>query len=192
MKAFAFSCFALSLAGCLSGASAREIDAGRMALERKYTTAHSLGNNYVFDPRDGWQTVNTTNLGYKYDTPRANVDSGSDEDEDADEDDAGHADSQDAGSTHNNTLFSRAKKMLHTKPKKTSQKKFQKKKSQKKVAGKTKSATDVLKGISSIAKSIKGIGKPEPVTITWYVEAKNHSSNVIELTVAKGTRGKIC
>ncbi|KAF9469099.1 hypothetical protein BDZ94DRAFT_571566 [Collybia nuda] len=32
----------------------------------KYMRAHSLGENYSFDPRDGWQTVNTTNLEYKY------------------------------------------------------------------------------------------------------------------------------
>ncbi|KAF5320963.1 hypothetical protein D9619_000450 [Psilocybe cf. subviscida] len=36
------------------------------ASERKYTTAHSLGDDYVFDPRDGWQAVNVTNLEYKY------------------------------------------------------------------------------------------------------------------------------
>ncbi|KAI0750904.1 hypothetical protein C8Q80DRAFT_1268213 [Daedaleopsis nitida] len=155
MKAFAVFCFAVSLAGCLSGASAREIDAGRMALERRYTTPHSLGDNYVFDPRDGWQTVNTTNLDYKY-TPPAKVDSGSDSDSDAD--DVEHAYSQDASSTQNHTLLPRAKKTSHSKPKKASEKKV----------GKTKSATDVLKGLGKIANSIKGIGKPEPVTITWY------------------------
>jgi hypothetical protein len=32
----------------------------------KYTRAHSLGNSYQFDPRDGWQHVNVTNLQYKY------------------------------------------------------------------------------------------------------------------------------
>lgn len=32
----------------------------------KYTRAHSLGDNYNFDPRNGWETVNITNLEYKY------------------------------------------------------------------------------------------------------------------------------
>jgi hypothetical protein len=32
----------------------------------KYTRAHSLGDSYHFDPRDGWQHVNVTNLQYKY------------------------------------------------------------------------------------------------------------------------------
>jgi hypothetical protein len=32
----------------------------------KYARAHSLGNGYTFDPRDGWQTVNVSNLSYKH------------------------------------------------------------------------------------------------------------------------------
>lgn len=32
----------------------------------KYHKAHSLGDDYRFDPRDGWQTVNVTDLQYKY------------------------------------------------------------------------------------------------------------------------------
>ncbi|KAM5534315.1 hypothetical protein V8D89_012043 [Ganoderma adspersum] len=56
--------------GLFFGVSALDINADRMALERRYTTPHSLGDNYVFDSRDGWQTVNTTNLLYKY-QPRA-------------------------------------------------------------------------------------------------------------------------
>lgn len=28
--------------------------------------AHSLGDGYQFDPRDGWEVVNTTDLPYKY------------------------------------------------------------------------------------------------------------------------------
>jgi hypothetical protein len=38
--------------------------------ELKYTTTHSLGRGYTFDPRDGWQTVNVSNLSYKY-SPRS-------------------------------------------------------------------------------------------------------------------------
>ncbi|KJA29959.1 hypothetical protein HYPSUDRAFT_126488 [Hypholoma sublateritium FD-334 SS-4] len=39
---------------------------GRAISESKYTVAHSLGDDYTFDPRDGWQAVNVTNLEYKY------------------------------------------------------------------------------------------------------------------------------
>jgi hypothetical protein len=31
-----------------------------------YSKAHSLGDTYEFDPRDGWQGANVTNLQYKY------------------------------------------------------------------------------------------------------------------------------
>ncbi|KAH9966133.1 hypothetical protein BC827DRAFT_1125468 [Russula dissimulans] len=36
------------------------------AAERKYAKAHSLGSGYSFDSKDGWQTVNVSNLPYKY------------------------------------------------------------------------------------------------------------------------------
>jgi len=39
--------------------------------ELKYTKTHSLGRGYTFDPRDGWQTVNVSNLSYKYSSPRS-------------------------------------------------------------------------------------------------------------------------
>jgi hypothetical protein len=31
----------------------------------RYSKAHSLGEHYTFDPRDGWRSVNATNLSYK-------------------------------------------------------------------------------------------------------------------------------
>lgn len=34
--------------------------------QSKYSRAHSLGENYKFHPRDGWQSTNATDLGYKY------------------------------------------------------------------------------------------------------------------------------
>lgn len=150
----------LSLASCLSGISAREIDAARMALERRYTTPHSLGDHYVFDPRDGWEPVNTTNLLYKY-AARDSLHSGLE---------GQHSYSHGAGgNTHNSntTLVARARKTSHAKPKKMSVKdESDSNKSS------SKSATGFLNGIGKIGKimdSLKGIGKPEPVTITWYV-----------------------
>jgi hypothetical protein len=41
-----------------------------MATEHQYTRPHSLGRGYTFDPKDGWQTVNVSNLSYKY-SPRS-------------------------------------------------------------------------------------------------------------------------
>ncbi len=40
------------------------------ATELQYRRPHSLGRGYTFDPRDGWQTVNVSNLSYKYTSPR--------------------------------------------------------------------------------------------------------------------------
>jgi hypothetical protein len=34
--------------------------------ELRYSRAHSLGSDYTFDPRDGWETVNISRLSYKY------------------------------------------------------------------------------------------------------------------------------
>ncbi|KAJ6599164.1 hypothetical protein DFH09DRAFT_1130311 [Mycena vulgaris] len=39
---------------------------GRAIAKSKYTRSHSLGDSYTFDPRDGWQTFNASNLQYKY------------------------------------------------------------------------------------------------------------------------------
>ncbi|GLB33704.1 putative secreted protein [Lyophyllum shimeji] len=38
----------------------------RAIARSRYSRAHSLGSDYQFDPRDGWTTVNATNLQYKY------------------------------------------------------------------------------------------------------------------------------
>jgi hypothetical protein len=32
----------------------------------RYTRAHSLGDDYAFDARDGWTTLNVTDMQYKY------------------------------------------------------------------------------------------------------------------------------
>lgn len=55
------------LAFCIfSTMCASQVSPPRAISESRYDKAHSLGENYVFDPRDGWQTVNVTNLQYKY------------------------------------------------------------------------------------------------------------------------------
>jgi hypothetical protein len=40
--------------------------AGSAISRSHYTNPHSLGAFYKFDPRDGWETANVTNLHYKY------------------------------------------------------------------------------------------------------------------------------
>lgn len=53
----------------------------RAVSESKYSKAHSLGDSYAFDPRDGWQHVNVTDLRYKY--RRDSFESGNTNDDDA-------------------------------------------------------------------------------------------------------------
>ncbi|KAI0049633.1 hypothetical protein FA95DRAFT_1581680 [Auriscalpium vulgare] len=81
----------------------------------KYSRAHSLGDHYAFDARDGWHAVNVSNLPYKYGP-------------------AAHA--------------GRSKR-------------------DKKAA--SKSIGDSIGGaVKNAVKGLKGIGRPEDVTITWY------------------------
>ncbi|KAH9179898.1 Non-catalytic module family EXPN protein [Lactarius sanguifluus] len=80
--------------------------------EFKYSRAHSLESGYNFDPRDGWQPVNISNLSYKYGPSRP-------------------------PKVHRPT----------------------------KSISKFKSILDPL---TNVLKGLKGIGKPEKVTITWY------------------------
>jgi hypothetical protein len=37
----------------------------RTVSQSRYSKAHSLGDNYVFDPRDGWMSINATNSRHK-------------------------------------------------------------------------------------------------------------------------------
>ncbi|KAJ7781346.1 hypothetical protein B0H16DRAFT_1818449 [Mycena metata] len=59
--------FALSIISLPATATASAIHStsSREIARSKYTKSHSLGESYTFDPRDGWQTFNATNLDYK-------------------------------------------------------------------------------------------------------------------------------
>ena len=139
--------------------SATHIDAERMALERRYTTAHSLGDNYVFDPRDGWETVNTTNLAYKYNYPRSDALSESALDDDDDD----YLDDTETGDYSNSTLVPRAKKTSHAKTKKKAAKAS-------KASGGSTTSKLLKGGLDKAMEKLKlqGVGKSEPVIITWY------------------------
>ena len=58
--------------GSLATASATPTQGTVHAISKsKYTRAHSLGDNYQFDEREGWEKVDVTDLQYKY--PRDNI-----------------------------------------------------------------------------------------------------------------------
>jgi hypothetical protein len=59
----------------LSGLEAALLSSPRTVYELKYTRAHSLGDGYQFDARHGWETVNVTNLQYKYSRAVAELES---------------------------------------------------------------------------------------------------------------------
>jgi hypothetical protein len=51
---------------CASTLLPIHVSAGSAIPRTHYTKPHSLGTSYKFDPRDGWETTNVTNLQYKY------------------------------------------------------------------------------------------------------------------------------
>lgn len=105
----------------------------RAITESKYSTAHSLGGGYIFDPRDGWQSINVTNLQYKYRRqPKLDFD--------------------DSQADDYSAIESRSKK-----PKKTPQK----------AHNKTSLGSAITGVVNGVLKGLKGVGKPEPVIITW-------------------------
>lgn len=144
------------------------------SLESRYARAHSLGDGYQFDPRDGWETVNVTNLQYKYrreDTFELN--------DNADEHETPNSEGlvkrsskksnshKKAKSTHKSKSKSQPKHK-NTKPKHKAKTTNHVKASTKDSTSTSKSVTDSVSKLSKIVDSIKGVGKPEPVTITWY------------------------
>ncbi|KAF8076283.1 Non-catalytic module family EXPN protein [Lyophyllum atratum] len=46
--------------------AANTASTARAISQSKYSRAHSLGDDYKFDARDGWETINATDLQYKY------------------------------------------------------------------------------------------------------------------------------
>ncbi|KAH8106122.1 hypothetical protein BXZ70DRAFT_1004403 [Cristinia sonorae] len=157
-------------------------------LESRYARAHSLGNNYHFSTRDGWQTVNITNLQYKYRRDLIKDDSVDDDDL------TGNIYSQENDDL--DTLSKRTgKNATFNPPSKSKGKSSSKTKSQSKAAPASKgskkdssksssksankssksskklkktSANSLTSSVKSILASLKPKGKAEPVTITWY------------------------
>ncbi|EMD40649.1 expansin-like protein [Gelatoporia subvermispora B] len=163
----------LVLAALMTCTVAADISAYHTALRRAYTTAHSLSDNYQFDPRDGWQSVNVTNMQYARTTT---------------------GDSSPLLSKRSSKKSSHAKKMSKKAAKKSSTKVTSKKAKTSKTSSKkassktiksttestskdTKSVSDsglsavsglVSSTVTKIVDSIKAVGNPEKVEITWY------------------------
>ncbi|KAJ7179224.1 hypothetical protein C8R46DRAFT_630972 [Mycena filopes] len=67
LASLALFAFCIVSLPAIAGASAINSTSSREIARSKYTQAHSLGDDsYTFDPRDGWQTFNASNLQYKY------------------------------------------------------------------------------------------------------------------------------
>ncbi|KAI0693787.1 hypothetical protein BC835DRAFT_1352026 [Cytidiella melzeri] len=140
-------------------ATAADLRSQHQMLEARYAHAHSLGDHYQFDPRDGWQTVNVSNLAYKYRRDNPFELEGAQAAKEPEE------------------LAKRAptKSKAHAKPKIHSTSKSKSKTKTKstnnaKASSKpnTKGVTNSVSSLSKIIDSIKGVGSSEPVTITWY------------------------
>lgn len=185
----------LGLAPTLSVAS--DLRSYHNSLQARYAHAHSLGNSYQFDSRDGWETVNVTDMQYKY---------ARDEDEDElEEDDLDEFEDEDNDDEHEhlNALEKRASKKSSTKavraaktaskskskakPKpKPKSKSSSKSKSTAKSSAKSKAASSkssassgVTSSLQKVVDSIKGIGKAEPVAITWCARSVRHFDGLV-------------
>jgi hypothetical protein len=66
IRKYTLSAILLSLLFLLPFSALATASSARAIARSRYSKAHSLGDNYVFDPRDGWESVNATNLQYKY------------------------------------------------------------------------------------------------------------------------------
>ncbi|KDQ64872.1 hypothetical protein JAAARDRAFT_202137 [Jaapia argillacea MUCL 33604] len=106
----------------------------RSVIYNRYTTAHSLGKPYGFDPRDGWESVNVTNLQYKY--PQAHFDN------------HGESKTNNASSLDQPVLRKRKTNNSNSKS--------------------LLSGGSLTHAINSVWNNLKGLGKAEAVTITWY------------------------
>ncbi|THH17966.1 hypothetical protein EW146_g2955 [Bondarzewia mesenterica] len=137
--------FYIALYFQFSLAATTKQDRSHSAAELKYSISHSLGDNYVFDARDGWQSVNITNMKYTYSAPR-NIQ------------DAPPASAYDDHGYHSSW--------------KRSSKKYNKTKWVAKTKHGSKGLGNAItNALESIFKGMKGVGQAEPVTITWYADS---------------------
>lgn len=140
--------------------SALDLRSMQNSLEARYARAHSLGDNYQFNARDGWQTVNVTDLQYKYSRDYDDPDDPDDEDEE----DTSVLDKRATKKKAKSSSKSKSK----SKSKSTKSKSKSKSSSSKKKSSATSKVSKVASSFKKVIDTLKGIGKAEPVTITWY------------------------
>lgn len=63
-----FTLFSSLSLSCLAAVPAHPSDRLASEAELKYSRSHSLGDDYEFNIRDGWETVNISDLAYKYES----------------------------------------------------------------------------------------------------------------------------
>ncbi|EIN10725.1 hypothetical protein PUNSTDRAFT_132799 [Punctularia strigosozonata HHB-11173 SS5] len=158
------------------------VDSARLQAEAraKYTKAHSLadaGKPFNFSTRDGWQTINITDLNYKYQRNLETAIDQSDTDLKPNENRfENHEDRQHSSGGHH--FWDRKTTKTKKKGKKHS-KKPTKKPAKKNHASKVNAAakgdsatTQVLANVDGAVKDLSqimsGIGEKEDVIITWY------------------------
>lgn len=122
--------------------------------ELRYSRSHSLGENYVFDNRDGWQSVNISDMLYKYSTSTGKA--------------------SQIGAEGGNYGFDSIWKRSGKNHKKNSGKRPEEK------SGGLGGIADTVK---NMFKGLKGIGKAQDVTITWFVDSHSYLIPDIKLAV---------
>ena len=173
----------LSLAPTLTDAA--HLQGYHTDLEARYAHAHSLGDGYLFDPRDGWETVNVTDLQYKYEYRREDhePDDLDDDDDDDGEDDFAEgdddgevvlADQERPDGIEKRAVKIKPKSKARAKPKSKSKSKSKakskaKSKSKSKAKAKSKSHASKAKAASSKAKTKTSGGAG--VSLTTIVES---------------------
>ncbi|KAK1236732.1 hypothetical protein PQX77_000088 [Marasmius sp. AFHP31] len=124
-----------------------------------YARAHSLGNSYIFQSRDGWISVNATDLPYKYRHDHQVVEARSREHEDKKVKTSVKV-AQDAQNARKGRKKENSKEGANTPSQKSPKPKTIPKL-------KAESILDPVAGSSG--EKFRTSGEAEPVTITWYV-----------------------
>ncbi|KAJ8086501.1 hypothetical protein PM082_005324 [Marasmius tenuissimus] len=126
-----------------------------------YARAHSLGNSYVFQSRDGWTSVNATDLPYKYRHDHHQVVEARSREHEDKKVRASVKVAQDAQNARKGRKKEKSNEGANT----ASPKKPAKPKTIPKL--KAESILEPVAGSSG--KKFRTSGEAEPVTITWYV-----------------------
>lgn len=162
---------ATALVLCPTNTAAADLRSYHNSLEARYARSHSLGDNYQFEARDGWHAVNISNLQYKYRREDTFDLEDTEDDVEDDPDELQKRDGKKAKASAKSKAKSKSKSKAKVQSKAKSSNKSKSKSNSKAKASSNKSSVtgSLTSSLKKILDSIKAIGKPEPVTITWYV-----------------------